>query len=173
MTLAELLRTLLPPVAYDPAGRVVGAVIDAEAGALQVAVERAQTIQQAMHPATAGDAIADWERVLGLRPLPSASPAERVQAVLAKLGELGGLSISYFVRLAAAAGYAITIIEPKPWRVGHSSVDEPLYLEDVLFVWQVRIDRRPPNASPVTDAALEATFNNLKPAHTFCQFLES
>lgn len=173
MTLASLLRTLLPPVAYDPAGRVIGAVIDAEAAALQEAMERAQTVEHAMHPATAGDAIADWERVLGLRPLPSASAAERVQAVLAKLGELGGLSIPYFVRLAAAAGYAITIIEPKPWRVGHSHLDEPLYLEDVLFVWQVRIDRRPSNATPVTDAALEATFNNLKPAHTFCQFLES
>ncbi|MGH8386228.1 MAG: putative phage tail protein, partial [Pseudomonas sp.] len=148
-------------------------VIDAEADALQMAVDRAKTIENAMHPATAGDGIADWERVLGLRPLPSANPTDRVQAVLAKLGELGGLSIPYFVRLAAATGYAITISEPKPWRVGHSSVDEPLYLENVLFVWQVRIDRRPPDATPSTDAALEATFNNLKPAHTFCQFLES
>jgi len=173
MTLASLLRTLLPPMAYDPAGRVVGAVIDAEAAALQEAVERASTVADAMHPATAGDAIADWERVLGLRALPAASPAERVQAVLAKLGELGGLSIPYFVRLAAAAGYAITITEPKPWRVGHSHVDEPLYLEDVLFVWQVHIDSRPPEGSAATDAALEATFNSLKPAHTFCQFLES
>lgn len=117
--------------------------------------------------------LSDWEHVLALMPPPNATPQERVQAVLAKLGELGGLSIPYFVRLAAAAGYAVTITEPKPWRVGHSHVDEPLYRQDVLFVWQVHIDRRPPSATPVTDAALEATFNNLKPAHTFCQFLES
>lgn len=172
MTTGDLLRSLLPPVAYDPTGKVIGAVVDAEAKALDAALTRAAAIGDAMHPATAGDAIADWERVLSLKPLPDASQPERVQAVLSKLGELGGLSIPYFTRLAAAAGYDITIIEPKPFRCGHSVCNDPLYLDDVLFVWQVRINARPPGGDVAADAALEITFNELKPAHTYCQFLE-
>jgi len=170
--LADLLRRMLPPVAYDTAGPVVGAVIDAEANALQAGIQRAESIAGALHPATADAAISDWERVLALASKPQVGQAERVQAVLSKLGELGGLSIPYFVRLAAAAGYAITITEPQPWRVGHSSVAEPLYLSGALFVWQVHIDKRPPGATAATDAALAAVFDDLKPAHTLCQFVE-
>jgi uncharacterized protein YmfQ (DUF2313 family) len=173
VTTADLLRSLLPPVAYDPYGKVVGAVMKAEANALTAAEDRASSVADAMHPGTAGEDIADWERFLALTPRPDANQGERVQAVRGKLGELGGLSSPYFIRLAAASGYDITIFEPQPWRVGHSSVAEPLYPEDVVFVWQVQIHTRPEGVDAAMDAALEQRLIDLKPGYTYCQFLES
>ncbi|MDF5830371.1 hypothetical protein P4233_30935 [Pseudomonas aeruginosa] len=54
MTIAELLRQLLPPVAYDPNGRHVGAVIDAEAQQIEAAIGSSAAVLMALHlkPAT-------------------------------------------------------------------------------------------------------------------------
>lgn len=173
MSVAEQLRAMLPPVAYDRAGRLVMATTDAEANVLDGVIARAAAVKAAMHPRTAGDAIVDWERVYALQSRSSAPQVERVQAVLSKMGETGGLSVAYFERLATAAGYGIKILEPKPFRCGISRTGDPLYPDEIRFVWQVRINERPTGGGPATDAALARTFDDLKPAHTFCQFLES
>lgn len=174
MTLADLLRALLPPTAYDPQGETVGAVITGEANALQAAIDSAQAISDAMDPQVADNAaLAEWERTLAITPRPDASLAMRAQAVLAKLAALGGLSIPYFTRLAAGMGYGVAITEPRAFRCGISHCGERLYGEDVVFVWQVTITSRPAGADATTDAALQAVFDDLKPAHTLCQFLEA
>lgn len=172
MSIAELLRSLLPPVAYDPHAPTVGAGLDADAAALQLAIDGAARVDAAMSPSTAGVDIGEWERLLGLLPLPDAAQADRVAAVLAKLGELGGLSIPYFIRLAASAGYIVSITEPRAFRAGVGRCGDRLYPEDIVFLWQVRIDQRPAGASAAMDAALQQTFDDLKPAHTLCQFVE-
>jgi len=173
MSIAELLRSLLPPVAYDPHAPAIGAVLDAEAAALQASIDSADRVADAMDPGTAGDDIGEWERLLALPALPGAVHADRVAGVLAKLGELGGLSIPYFVRLAASAGYTVSITEPRAFRAGVGRCGDRLYPEDVIFVWLVRIEQRPAGATAAMDAALQQTFTDLKPAHTLCQFVEA
>jgi uncharacterized protein YmfQ (DUF2313 family) len=166
---ADLLRSLLPPVAYDPSGPRLSAWIDAEAAALQAARDGGDTLLARMHPATADTDVSSWERLYALTPAPSDSLAKRIQVVLAKMGELGGISRAYFVRLAASQGYGITISEPRAFRCGISRCGERLYGEDVVFVWDVTINTRPVGGD---DAALKALFNDLKPAHTQCDFVE-
>lgn len=169
LSLADALRALFPPEAYDLAGPALSAELEATANVQQGVVDSAAVVANAMHPSTADlPAIASWERVLALTPLPNATPENRVQAVLAKLGELGGLSRSYFVRLAASQGYGISISEPRAFRVGISRCGDRLYGEDVVFLWLVTINSRPPGGD---DAALQALFDDLKPAHTLCQFV--
>lgn len=169
---ADRLRGLLPPVAYDPHAPMLSAVIEAEANALQGVETADGDLADRMHPATADDDVASWERVYGLHPAPTDSLAKREQLVLAKMGELGGLSLPYFVRLAASAGYAVTITEPRAFRAGVGRCGDRLYPEDIVFVWQVHIDRRPVGATAAMDAALERTFTDLEPAHTLCVFVE-
>lgn len=172
MSFGMLLRGLLPPVSYDPNAPMLGAVLDAEGAELQAARDSAQRVANAMHPDTAGDDIVGWESMLALQPVPSATQPQRAAAVKVKLGELGGLSIPYFTRLAAAAGYTVTITEPRVFRAGVSRCGDRLYPEDIVFLWQVRIDQRPAGANAAMDAALQFTFDDLKPAHTMCQFVE-
>ncbi|MDF5865359.1 DUF2313 domain-containing protein [Pseudomonas aeruginosa] len=108
MTIAELLRQLLPPVAYDPNGRHVGAVIDAEAQQIEAAIGSSATVLMALHPET-GYALDDWERVLSL-PEPctanlALTRAQRVAAVLAKLAGVQGQRLQDYIDLATALGY--------------------------------------------------------------------
>lgn len=173
MTFPDLLRALLPPVAYDVQTPYLGAVLAAEGNALTAARDSAQVVADAMEPDTAGAAITNWERLLALVPTPGATQAGRAQAVIGVLSAHGGLAIPYFVGLAAGVGYAITILEPRAFRAGVSRVSDRLWGEDVAFVWQVRIDARPAGADAALDAGLEALFQRLKPAHTECQFVES
>jgi uncharacterized protein YmfQ (DUF2313 family) len=106
------------------------------------------------YPPTATETIPDWMRVCGL-PDECTGPIETLQeqreAVMAKLAARGGQSRQYFIDLAAALGYEITITEFRPMlasqcRAGdscyHQSIGRPATLEsrmnDWWFVWQVR-----------------------------------
>jgi uncharacterized protein YmfQ (DUF2313 family) len=89
--------------------------------------------------ATTVNLLPEWEESLGL---PDAcTPANptieaRQAAVRAKWGERGGQSISYFIKYAAALGYAITIQEFAPFTVG-MPVGLPLAGPAWAFAWQV------------------------------------
>ena len=65
----------------------------------------------------------DWERAWGLpdpcAPVPT-SIADRRTALVTKMTLLGGQSRAYFVNLAAALGYTITITEYSPFMTGVS-----------------------------------------------------
>lgn len=179
-----LLAALLPPGSYEPNAPRLNAQLQAEGRALDVARAAAGGVADAITPYLAGDRIVDWERVLGLTPI--GGYQQRLDAVLAKLAETGGLSIRYFTELAARMGYSITIDELQPFWVDYSRVDEDrLYNEDVIWVWRVNISggdgvRVYPffvDASCVGDRLLsfgdpviEAVFEDLKPAHTFVYF---
>jgi hypothetical protein len=64
---------------------------------------------------------------------------QRQQRVLAKLAEVGGLSIPYFIQLASNLGYIITIDEPQPFRAGVNRAGDRLWVEDIIWVWRVNI----------------------------------
>jgi len=134
----ETLLGLLPPVSYARTAPRIRAQAQIDGKALEEVQEHGLTVTNAINPATSGDMLLDWERVLGLIP-DGKTRQERILAVLAKLNETGGLSIPYFVQLAAAAGYQIQITEPQPFRAGVNRVGDRLGHEDVIYVWRVNI----------------------------------
>jgi uncharacterized protein YmfQ (DUF2313 family) len=91
-------------------------------------------------PATALELLPEWEASLGL-PDPCAGEAPTLQGrrrqVVARLTSRGGQSIPYFLGRAAALGYAVTIEEFTPFRLGRR-LGTRLGGEDWAHAWAVR-----------------------------------
>lgn len=184
MNHAELLTLLLPPVSYASGGPNLQAELAAEGQILDASLANAERAKGAVTPFFAEQLLPDWERVCGITPPASDGYQQRLQAVLAKLAETGGLSIPYFVRLAAGMGYQITIHEPQPFRTGLGRAGDTLWVPDIVWVWQVIVqgnnERRfwlragqsaaGERLTAFGDPVLEATVADLKPAHTFVYF---
>lgn len=184
MSHAQLLALLLPPGSYAPAGSGLKAELAAEGQALDVTLVSAERAKGAITPFFAEQLLPDWERVCAITPPAGAGYQQRLQAVLAKLAETGGLSIPYFTRLAAGMGYQITINEPQPFRAGVNRTGDQLWTADILWVWQVVVHGDTTLAfrfqaglsaageclTAFGDPVIESVFNDLKPAHTFVYF---
>jgi uncharacterized protein YmfQ (DUF2313 family) len=182
---ADLLARLLPPVSYDPKAPGLAADLAAEGDALDRAQADADVVANGVVPSfLAVQLLTDWERVCGLTPAADATIQQRMAAVIAKVNETGGLSIPYFTQLAESLGYTITIVEPQPFRVDENRIGDTIYIEDIIFVWQVVVAGAP-NLSyyfrvgqsavgerllSFSDPVLEQVFTDLKPAHTFVYF---
>lgn len=163
--LIEQLQSLLPPVSYDPQGQVLGAQLAAEAGALGEAVAGLEAVEAAMFPQTAGEFIADWERVYNLTPAPGASQEDRINAVIAAMADLGGQSIPYFERLASLFGIVASIEMFRVPVVGLLTAGDPVYFGDWPFIWRVN--------SPLTayvHTAMESRVGERRPANTEAVF---
>ena len=181
---AELLGQLLPPVSYQPQADVLAAELNAEGNAHDAVTNRAKAILGAFFPASAGDFLYRWERLLEITPPHGDLYQQRVAAVIAKLNTTGSLSIAYFIQLAASIGYDITITEPEPFRAGINCAGDAVYEEDVIWVWWVNIQSKAQQVwlfragmscagdplSHYSDPVIETIFNELKPAHTQCVF---
>lgn len=130
-------------------------------------------------PRQTQELLTDWERLLGLPDdcmQPTVTIAERRTAIWTRLTQLGGQSRAFFIALAAALGYTITISEFNPFRIG-SEIGTPLCDEEWQFVWQVngiieveyfRVDENRVG-DPLrrwSGFLLPCIFNRLKPAHT-------
>lgn len=181
----QLLARLLPPRSYEPLGPGINAELAAEGESLDRAQQHASAFLESVTPFGAIDTLPDWERVCGLTPLNGATRQQRLEAVLAKLQELGGLSIPYFTRLAGRLGYEIEITEFEPFYLDYSHLDRDiLYLDDVVWIWQVSVKSGLVRSLPFildsssvdesllafADAIIEAYFRDLKPAHTYVTF---
>lgn len=103
---------------------------------------RATQLLEEADPRTTAELFADWERVAGL---PDAcalaaggnqTTAQRRAALIGRLTTLGGQSAAYYVGLAAALGYAITVTEFHQHTVA-DDVNHPLYGAAWNFAWQV------------------------------------
>lgn len=185
---AVLLKNLLPPGVAFP--REPGTNI--EQVLLGCAVEfsrmegRADALAIDVNPLDTSELLADWERVAGL-PDKCAGTLEttmqgRRNALISKLTSNGGQSREYFIAIAAALGYEITISEFRPFRAGSSQAGDPLTNGDWVHTWRV-------NATETTiiefraglsaagealrtwgNDTLECKINQLKPAHTIVLF---
>lgn len=147
---------------------------------------RALALLDEADPRTVAELFTDWERVAGL---PDACAvafcgdqtlAQRRAALVGRLTTLGGKSAAYFVGLAAALGYAITISEFAEHSV-LDDVDNPLYGPAWNFSWQVNtalntvteltVESTAAEALGVWgDSLLECVFKRLAPAHTAVLF---
>lgn len=103
--------------------------------------ERAANLISDLFPATTSSFLTEWENTLGLPdsctgPLPTAE--QRRNAIVAKLTDEGGSSIDYYRRIAAAAGFTVTIKNYTPFRAGLGRAGDPVRGEDWAFAWEIQ-----------------------------------
>lgn len=180
----DLLASLLPTVAYSPEQKTLNAELTAEGNTFEKTDATANNALDGVTPLFSGNLLNDWERVLDLTPGDDDSWQKRLEAVLVKLSETGGLSREYFIRLAASIGYTITIEELEPFRAGLGRAGDYLYEEEIIWVWRVNIQNSGTQSyrfrsgssaagerlATFGDPVIEEVFRDLKPAHTFCYF---
>lgn len=137
-----------------------------EGTALDAAHDAATGLLRDMFGDSATFLLGEWERLLSLAPDAGASLTDRRTAILAKLNERAGLSRAYYIEYAARLGWTITITEPEPnvWQVDGVTNDSP-----------IRQFRAGESAAgdrllSFTRLVLADIFDDIKPAHTVCQF---
>lgn len=147
---------------------------------------RSLNLQEELDPRTTDELLSDFERVLDLPDdciTEEQTFEQRRQAVVARLIAQGGASPQYFIDLAAAMGYTITITEYRPFRVGYSSAGDELTDEEWALTWKANgatdVLQHAVAGSPagtplawVDNELLPCTFGKLKPAHTNLIFEE-
>lgn len=159
MTHGELLRRLLPPVAYDSSGPVIYAELRAEGHALDDAMRNADYMLSESDPRTTVQLLSDWERVAGLPDSCSATLAlsveQRQAALTAKITMRGGQSRPYFIAMAGTLGFpGATITEFSPMTC-NGNCNDALWSEVDRFVWQINL----PSAGGVFVASCNSDCN--------------
>lgn len=161
MSLSDALRQLWPiePEGIDEDLTVPGNRLDAHMALLD-------DMEAEMHPATATlETIDRWERDYGLAPDPGDTLETRRTRAIAAMRSTGGLNRPYFIALAAAMGYAVTISTSTPFVCGESVCGDELGVEDIGACWIVTVDA----AGPADE--LEEKFQKLRPAWTGVEFV--
>jgi uncharacterized protein YmfQ (DUF2313 family) len=146
---------------------------------------RGQQLLDELDPRTTTELLPEWERMLGLplRCLVGVDQTieERRSAVVRQLTAQGGQSRAYFIALAAALGYTVTITEFRPYTVG-SPVNQPLYDSLWRFAWRVNVPVAVEKSywrvtsrvsEPLADwgiPSLECFLRRVSPAHTILLF---
>lgn len=177
---AHLLDSLLPA---GPAWHTGDGVLGALGDGLTRVHGRAVDAVGESQPASATELFAEWEYAAGL---PDAcvgagqTLAQRRDALVARITAHGGQSPAYYVGVAAALGYPVTITEFRPHTVA-SAVTHPLYDHGWSHAWQVNAPlnnlRRLTVISGVDEplaswanTLLECVIRRLKPAHALVLF---
>ncbi|MGH9349378.1 MAG: YmfQ family protein [Vicinamibacterales bacterium] len=182
---ARQLHQLLPPGAAwqtEPGSRLKALLLGI-AEELARVDGRAMALIDESDPRTTLELLVEWERVLGL-PDPCVpgeqSIAQRRIAAAARFTALGGQRAAYYIAVALALGYDITVSEFTPHDVD-DDVEVPLVGEAWAYVWQVNAPTNSVGELTVEDtvedplawwgnAALECVVSRLKPAHTHVIF---
>lgn len=183
---ADLLKLLLPPVAYDKTGGALAAEIAAEGAQLDTFQALVDALLLEVDPHTTNLLLDDWERVYGLPDACGSADStleERRAYLVAKIAETGGLSKAYFLNLAAVLGYFDTTITSFRPTGCESSCEATIIDETWRLAWSVNLPHEGDNHSffradsVCTEAVdyylmgmLECVFMRLKPAHTYVLF---
>lgn len=180
----QLLKSLLPPGEAFPrdSGTDMDDLLSALAEEWARIDARGATLIVESLPSTTSELLSDWERVAGLPDKCSGTLEETLQGrrkvLIAKLTSNGGQSRAYFIEVAAALGYEVTIEEFLPFRAGLSVAGDPLTNGAWVFAWRIHA----PNVTVIQFRAgqsvagerlrtwgndtLECKINQLAPAHT-------
>lgn len=111
----------------------------AEVWGAKVDARAADLLERESDPRATIELLSDWERVAGL---PDACLAEaltigdRQAALVARLTMEGGQSIPFFLGIASALGYEITITEHSPFMAGISHAGDTRY-DGGGFRWEI------------------------------------
>lgn len=142
---AEQLGKLLPPGRAWT--RSKGSRLDQLTNGLGIELarvdRRGEDLLRESDPRTTSELLVDWERALGL-PDPCTGPLDSVEkrrtALVGRLIQGGGQSRDFYVQLAAALGYTISIVEHRPPWIDEAvigdeltEVDEPPVVDHALI----------------------------------------
>jgi uncharacterized protein YmfQ (DUF2313 family) len=166
------LKQLLPPGLLwnlEP-DSVLYRVLSALSDEFDRVMTRSADLIEETDPRTATETLPDWEGMLGLPDsaiisIPTSDAARRL-AITQKLVRGGGQTAAFYVTLAAACGYTVTIDDSfagHVLRVGFR-VGDRSYGTAWAYVWQVSV--QPPTDTALSHSELEAIINRAKPAHT-------
>jgi uncharacterized protein YmfQ (DUF2313 family) len=174
---SRMLKQILPPGALWllEADRVLARLLLALGDELTRASERAAALVEEADPRTATETLDEWERLLGLPDsaisVIPATAAERRLAITQKLISQGGQRAAYYVALAAACGYTVTVedgFSSDVTRAGTAVAGDFLEGLGNAFTWNVVVEA--PSGTALSHAELEAVLNRAKPAHTTITF---
>lgn len=179
----EQLKALLPPgnaFPRDP-GNNIEKLLDGMAQELARLDGRAQKLVREANPMTTSELLLDWERVAGLPDNCSGTLANtlqgRINALVSKVASVGGQTKQYFIDVAAALGYTVTITEYFAFVAG-SHAGDAVSNDDWAFTWRMNAPEttvisfragRSASGEPLRtwgNDELECKINQLKPAHT-------
>ena len=184
----EQLKALLPPGRALPRepGTTLEQLLDAMAQELARIDGRADQLVDEALPNTTLELLPDWERVAGLPDECSGTLQPTIQGrrndLVARLTNAGGQSPAYFIAMAAALGFVVTITEFRPLRAGLSHAGDAISNGDWAFTWRINGPLTTVTyfrASTATvgeplaswgNATFECRMGHLKPAHTILQF---
>jgi uncharacterized protein YmfQ (DUF2313 family) len=116
---------------------LVGGIAD---GVFSVHQSAVRLLEVESDPAQCVELLPDFETDYGLPD--SCSPAspslvQRRASLLAKIATIGGQSASYYISVAAALGYSITITTFQPFVAGISTAGSPACNAAWRFAWQI------------------------------------
>lgn len=137
------LQALKPPGRAWPrnANSVQAAVLRALAQSFQRSDADAQRLLPGAFPATATIMLTEWESTLGLPDDCAISEiggiSDRQRAVVSKLISTGGLNRNYYIAVAAALGYTITISQFRPAMSGMSCCGDALNGDEWPYTWRI------------------------------------
>ena len=179
----ELLQNYLPPGRAWPREpdadltRLIGALADA----LARDHNRALDLIEEADPRTTLELLPDWERVAGL-PGPCGSLADTLQErrnqLVAQITARGGQSPQFYIDVAAALGFTVTVTEFKPFLCGQNACGDPIYSADWRLRWLVNGPEvtvrefrcgQSTCGEPLRDwgnEILECVISRISPAHT-------
>lgn len=185
-TYEDILKQLLPYGCYsDSADSAHMKDIKVMAGALEACQINADDFtEDEIFPDKVDELLPDWERVYGIASDTSISWASRIDDLLAAVRATGSLTPEYFLSLATRLGYTATIEELEPFMAGWSEAGDTIYVEDIVYVWQLTITNSGVKSyffeagvscagdslNYFSEDYLEGIMNKLKPAHTAVVF---
>ncbi len=180
------LQQLLPPGRAWPreADATLTKLLSAPAAGLAAVDGRANDLIAETDPRTTLEMLRDWEVTAGLPDACSAAVAdtvgERQDILHTKITSRGGQSRQFFITLAAALGYAVTITEFRPFTC-EDPCEKSITDESWTFVW--RVDAPKTTIRDLTcegtcedplrvwgNTLLECAIGAKKPAHTHVNF---
>ncbi len=144
---------------------------------------RAEDLLKEFFPDQTSELITDWERICGLTPDAGDTIQILRERIIAKLREIGRLSRAYFINIAAAFGYTITIEEYMPFMAGWGRAGDTIYVKEIIYTWSIKAPSQTLYYFRAGKSAagerllwwpniqdLENKINELKPAHTYIVF---
>jgi uncharacterized protein YmfQ (DUF2313 family) len=172
----RMLRQLLPPGSLwsEGMGTLMNRVLGAIGDELARVEERGRDLLKEADPRTATETLPEWERMLGLpdacvQEIPATVEARRL-AVFQKVLKQGGQNAAYFVQIAAACGYTVTVYDGYGagiLRAGFRAGARCFGIE-WAHVW--RMDVQAPTGVALSQAELECIITRIAPAHTAVLF---